>query len=172
MLVVKSQRPTSKRLRVVYYLWSAEGPLRITDRLHRALVERSLALPQFAATKQKIIETIVQPLTRDSYALSARGLMYSFDPKGFIEETIKTEGVIHLPRFGSSEPKLVDLTPKIKARRVRERKLGRQRNPCWTSSGLMSILPVLEGRGYLCYVLVPHHRCVAAYQVRLDQLRP
>ncbi len=41
--------------------------------------------------------------------------MYSFDPKGFIEETIKTEGVIHLPRFGSSEPKLVDLTPKIKA---------------------------------------------------------
>ncbi|MGB9349547.1 MAG: hypothetical protein WCB61_06580 [Pseudolabrys sp.] len=78
-----------------------------------ALVERSLALPQFAATKQKIIETIVQPLTRDT--LSARGLMYSFDPKGFIEETIKTEGVIHLPRFGSSEPKLVDLTPKIKA---------------------------------------------------------
>ena len=122
MLVAKTQRPTSKRLRVVYYLWSAEGPLRITDRLHRALVERSLALPQFAATKQKIIETIVQPLTRDSYTLSARGLMYSFDPKGFIEETIKTEGVIHLPRFGSSEPKLVDLTPKIKARRVREKK--------------------------------------------------
>ena len=122
MLVAKSQRPASRRLRVVYYLWSAEGPLRITDRLHRALVERSLALPQFAATKQKIIEAIVQPLTRDSYTLSARGVMYSFDPKGFIEETIKTEGVIHLPRFGSSEPKLVDLTPKIKARRAREKK--------------------------------------------------
>jgi hypothetical protein len=54
--------------------------------------------------------------------LSARGLMYSFDTKGFIEETSKTEGVIHLPRFGSSEPNLVDLTPKIKARSVREKK--------------------------------------------------
>lgn len=162
MLVAKSQRPASRRLRVVYYLWSAEGPLRITDRLHRALVKRSLALPQFATTKQKIIEAIVQPLTRYTYTLSARGLMYSFDPKGFIEETSKTEGVIHLPRFGSSEPNLVDLTPKIKARSVREKKT-------WTpTKSMLEIIwsdvepsRALGGRGYLCYVLMPYHRCIA-----------
>ena len=154
MLVAKSQRPAPRRLRVVYYLWSAEGPLRITDRVHRALVERSLALPQFAATKQKTIEAVVQPLTRDTYTMSARGLMYSFDPKGFLEETIKTEGVIHLPRFGSSQRDLVDLTPRIRARRIREKRI-------WTPTKSMldiiwSDLDPARPRGPRIPMLRPH----------------
>jgi hypothetical protein len=120
MLVAKSEKPVSARLRLVYYLWSAEGPLRITDRLHRALVQRSVALSQFAATKQKILEVVIRPLTRDAHTLSARGLIYFFNADGLLDVGRKTEGLIPLPRFRASETNVIDVEPKIRARRIRE----------------------------------------------------
>jgi hypothetical protein len=112
--VAKSEKPVSARLRLVYYLWSAEGPFRITDPFHRAIVQRSVALPHFAATKQKILEVVIRPLTRDVHTLSARGLMYSFDADGLLDIRSAAEGVsMQLSRFRGPEQNVIDLQPKI-----------------------------------------------------------
>jgi hypothetical protein len=129
MPVAKSEKPISGRLRLVYYLWSAEGPFRISDRLHRALVQRSVALPQFAATKQKILEAVIRTLTREAHTLSARGLMYSFDADGLLDVGSKTEGLIPLPRFRASETNVIDVEPKIRARRIREENTWKPTKP-------------------------------------------
>jgi hypothetical protein len=129
MLVAKSEKPVSARLRLIYYLWSAEGPLRITDRLHRGLVQRSRALPQFATTKQKILEVVIRPFTHDAHALSVRGLMYSFDADGLLDAKGKTEGLIPLPRFRASETNVIDVEPTIRARRIREENIWKPTKP-------------------------------------------
>lgn len=114
------KRP-SKRLRVACYLWSEEGPLRIPDRLHRQLAGGETALPQYAGSRQKIIEVLLQPLTAHSYAVRARGLVYAFDSSGLLDARAHTEAAsLKVSRFRASGNNIVDLEPKISARRSRE----------------------------------------------------
>ena len=71
-MLAKRQTSEPRRISVRYYLWSPEGPLRITRRLHRELFERDVAMPQFAGTKQKILEVFIERLTfRNAIAMSA-----------------------------------------------------------------------------------------------------
>ena len=55
-MLAKRQTTAPSRINVRYYLWSAEGPQRITELLHRQLFERVVAMPQFAGTKQRVLE--------------------------------------------------------------------------------------------------------------------
>ena len=41
-------------------------------------------MPQFAGTKQKILEVFIERLTREHYSISARGVVYPFDVNGFL----------------------------------------------------------------------------------------
>jgi hypothetical protein len=120
--LAKRQTTAPSRISVRYYLWSAEGPQRITELLHRQLFERVVAMPQFAGTKQRVLEVFVQRLTKAHYTISARGIVYPFDDNGFLDvKTLALEGSLEITRLRSPEAKVVDLNPSIKRRRFQEK---------------------------------------------------
>ena len=49
-----------------YYLWADDGPWRLPNRLYQDLIDRKVAFPQYAGTKQKILEVFVRWITRDT----------------------------------------------------------------------------------------------------------
>ena len=53
--------------------------------LHQDLIDRKVALPQYAGTKQKILEVFARWITRDTYSLKGRGSIDTFDADGFME---------------------------------------------------------------------------------------
>jgi len=120
--VLAKQRTTApSRISLRYYLWLAEGPQRITERLHRELFKRNVTMPQFAGTKQRVLEVFVQRLTKTHYSISARGIVYPFDDNGFLDvKTVALEGSLEISRFRAPEAKIVDLNPSIKRRRFQE----------------------------------------------------
>ena len=120
-MLAKNQKQRPARISVRYYLWSAEGPQRITQRLHRELFERDVAMPQFAGTKQKVLEVFVQRVTKMHYSISARGVVYPFDADGFLDvKTLALEGSLEISRFRSAQANVLDLNPSIKRRRFQE----------------------------------------------------
>ena len=120
-MLAKRQTTAPSRIGVRYYLWSSEGSLRITQRLHRNLFDRTAALPQYAGTNQKIVEVLIQRLTSRDYSISARGIVYPFDAKGFLDvKALALEGSLELSRFRSTETNILDLRPSIKRRRFQE----------------------------------------------------
>ena len=120
-MLAKRQKSGPGHINVRYYLWSAEGLQRITQRLHRNLFDHSVALPQYAGTKQKIVEVFLQRLTSRDYSISARGVVYPFDAKGFLDvKALALEGSLALSRFRSMETNILDLNPSIKRRRFQE----------------------------------------------------
>jgi hypothetical protein len=68
-----------------YYLWADDGPWRLPSRLHQDLIDRKVALPQYAGNKQKILEVFARRITRDMYSLKGRGSIDTFDTDGFME---------------------------------------------------------------------------------------
>jgi hypothetical protein len=68
-----------------YYLWADDGPWRLPVRLHQDLIARKVALPQYAGTKQKILEVFARWITRDTYSLKGQGGICTFDAAGFME---------------------------------------------------------------------------------------
>lgn len=120
-MLAKNQKRGPTRIDVRYYLCSKEGLQRITQRLHRSLVEGDIALPQFAGTKQKILEVLVKPVTSTSFSLTARGVLYPFDERGFLDvSSLAREGSPEISRFRSAKTNVVDLTPSLKKRRYQE----------------------------------------------------
>ena len=120
-MLAKRQTTAPSRISVWYYLWSAEGPQRITQRLHRELFERNVAMSQFAGTKQRVLEVLVQYLTKTHCKISGRGIVYPFNANGFLDvKTLALEGPLEISRFRSAEAKIVDLKPSIRRRRFQE----------------------------------------------------
>ena len=68
-----------------YYLWADDGPWRLPVQLHQDLIDRKVALPQYAGTKQKIMEVFARWITRDTFSLKGRGGICTFDADGFME---------------------------------------------------------------------------------------
>ena len=117
-MLAKRQTSAPSRISVRYYLWSAEGPLRITRHLLRELFERNVAMPQFAGTKQKTLEVFIERLTRAHYSISARGVVYPFDVDGFLNvKMLALEGSLEISWFRPAQANVVDLNPSIKRRR-------------------------------------------------------
>jgi hypothetical protein len=67
-----------QQLLVRYYLWTADGPWRLPSRLHYDLIDRKVALPQYAGTKQKVLEVFARRIGVDMYSLQGRGTIFSF----------------------------------------------------------------------------------------------
>src|ERR1019366_117378 len=68
-------------------LWADDGPWRLSVKLHQDLFDRKVALPQYAGTKQKMLEGFARWLTSDTYSLKGRGSIFSFDEKGYLEQS-------------------------------------------------------------------------------------
>jgi hypothetical protein len=120
-VLAKNQRLGPTRISVRYYLWSSGGLQRITERLHRELFDRHVAITKFSDTKQKVLEVLVQRLTKIDYRISARGVVYPFDANGFLDvKTLALEGSLEISRFRSGQENVLDLNPAVKRRRFKE----------------------------------------------------
>ena len=84
-MLAKRQTSAPSRISVRYYLWSPDGPWRIPNRVHHDLVNGKLAIPQYASTKQKVLEVFARRISARTYSLRGRGSIFSFDEKGYLE---------------------------------------------------------------------------------------
>ena len=71
-----------QQLLVRYYLWATDGPWRLPSRLHYDLIDRKVALAQYAATKQKVLEVFARRIGVDT-AIAA--LLASISAAAFAE---------------------------------------------------------------------------------------
>src|SRR5262245_41923281 len=67
-----------QQLLVRYYLWTADGPWRLPSQLHRDLLDRVVALPQFAGTKQKMLVVFARRIGVNTYSLRGQGSICGF----------------------------------------------------------------------------------------------
>jgi hypothetical protein len=106
-MLAQRQRPQSIRIR--YYLSTEQGLFRLPQRLHQEVLAGERSLPEFASTSQRLVEVVARQLTRTTYVVSARGLLYHFDQSGsytrdlddlFSEflEPVKEGNLIHFNR--------------------------------------------------------------------------
>ena len=75
----------SSAITIRYYLWADGGPWRLPVRLHQGLITRKVALPQYARTKQKMLEVKASLITGKQVSLRGRGSIGTFDADGFLE---------------------------------------------------------------------------------------
>ena len=75
-----------QQLLVRYYLCTADGPWRLPNKLHRDLLERQVALPQFAGTKQKVLEVLARRIGVETYSLRGQGIFFVFDENGYLKQ--------------------------------------------------------------------------------------
>jgi hypothetical protein len=107
---------------VIYYLWSAAGPKRVTQSIHRQIVERALPFAGFANSRQKIIEVVINNLTASTSAFTARGLIYKFDSKGLLDLSEATEGLFVFPRRSLGR-NITDIKPALTRKRLRDERV-------------------------------------------------
>lgn len=75
----------SSNLSIRYYLWADDGPWRLPSRLHQDVIARKVALPQYAGTKQRVLEVAASSISIDQVSLNGRGHIGNFDADGFLE---------------------------------------------------------------------------------------
>ena len=121
-MLAKRQTSAPSRISVRYYLWSPDGPWRIPDRLHRDLIDRKLALPQYATSKQKVLEVFARRISASTYSLRGRGSNYAFDEKGYLERDRAEElmgFVVEQARQKLKGGKVVSIDPTLRERRFK-----------------------------------------------------
>jgi hypothetical protein len=74
-----------QQLLVRYYLWATDRPWRLPSRLHYDLVDRKVALAQYAGTKQKVLEVLARQIGVDTYSLRGEGTIVAFDEDGYLK---------------------------------------------------------------------------------------
>jgi len=115
-----------QRLEVRYYLWADDGPWRLPVQMHNDLFDRKVALPQYAGTKQKILEVFVRWITRDTYSLKGRGSIDTFNADGFMERDRAEELVgwtVERAQQKLTGGKVVDIEPALGERRYKREHL-------------------------------------------------
>jgi hypothetical protein len=74
-----------QKLLVRYYLWAVDGPWRLPDQLHHNLIDRKVALPQFAGKKQRVLEVFARRVGVNTYSLRGHGIIFVFDGSGYLK---------------------------------------------------------------------------------------
>jgi hypothetical protein len=104
-----------------FYLFAADGPQRISQRVMEGLCHGQDAMPQFASTKQRVATVVVELENgKPSHILEATGSFFDFDNKGKVHGSLMRAGFeareTHqaLERSKRNGPsKVVDLSPKL-----------------------------------------------------------
>ena len=109
-----------RRLSLRYYLWDGHALSRVTHRLHSALLSGDTALPQYANSKQKVVEVLIWRGPGQARKIEARGTISFFNSKGCIDLREATEAAAIAVE--GSKPKrrnenVVDLGPVIRSKR-------------------------------------------------------
>ena len=104
-----------------YYLCSDdEVTWRITNTLHGELVSGKLALPQFASTKQRVLEVFVGSARGAPALLEARGSFYAFAADGLLDVHPAAEAlssIIEGSRPRRIQEHVIDIGPTVRHRR-------------------------------------------------------
>jgi hypothetical protein len=112
-----------QQLLVRYYLWTADGPWRLPSQLHYDLMDRKVALPQYAGTKQKVLEVFARRIGVDTYSLQGRGTIFTFDENGYLKR-IPAEEVIGLnverARQALRADNVLSIEPTLRERRFKK----------------------------------------------------
>jgi hypothetical protein len=81
-----------------------------------------VALPQYAGTKQKILEVFARWITRDTYSLKGRGSIDTFDADGFMERDRAEElmgWVVERAQQKLTGGNVVNIEPTLRERRYK-----------------------------------------------------
>ena len=109
-----------------YYLWADDGPWRLPVRLHQDLIAKKVALPQYAGTKQKVLEVFARWITRETYSLKGRGNIDTFDADGFMERDRAEElvgWVVERAQQKLTGGNVVSIEPTLRERRYKREHL-------------------------------------------------
>ena len=114
-----------QRLVVRYYLWADDGPWRLPDRLHQDLIDGKVAFPQYAGTKQKILEVFARWITSGTYSLKGRGSICTFDADGIMERDPAEElvgWVVERAKQKLTGGNVVNIEPALRERKYKREK--------------------------------------------------
>ena len=112
-----------QQLLVRYYLWASDGPWRLPSRLHYGLMDRNVALPQYAGTKQKVLEVFARRIGVDTYSLQGRGTIFTFDENGYLKRIPAEEVMGFIVERALQELRdgnVVTIEPRLRERRFRK----------------------------------------------------
>ena len=115
-----------QRLVVRYYLWADDGPWRLPVQLHQDLFDRKVALPQYAGSKLKVLEVFARWITSDTYSLKGRGSIFSFDEKGYLEQSPGAElvgWIVERAQQKLTGGNVVNIEPTLRERRYKREHL-------------------------------------------------
>lgn len=109
-----------RRLSLRYYLWDGQALSRVPHRLHSGVLSGDLALPQYANSKQKVVEVLIWRGPGRARKIEARGTISFFNSKGCIDLREATEAIAIAVE--GSKPKrrsgnVLDIGPVIRSRR-------------------------------------------------------
>ena len=89
-------------------------------------MDRKMALPQYAGTKQKILEVFARWITRDTFSLKGRGSFCTFDADGFWERDRAEElvgWVVERAQQKRTGGNVVNIEPTLRERRYKREQL-------------------------------------------------
>jgi hypothetical protein len=112
-----------QQLLVRYYLWATDGPWRLPSQLHYDLMDRKVALPQYAGTKQKVLEVLARRVGADTYSLRGQGTIFLFDKNGFLKRTPAEEVIGFIVERVRQKPEhgnVVNIGPRLRERRFKK----------------------------------------------------
>jgi hypothetical protein len=117
-------------LAVRFYLFAEDGLQRISHRLMEGLAHGKDAIPQYAGTKQKVANVLVEIDNAKPVKIHrADGSFLTFDENGQVHKDLVASGFAAMETYRALERsnrtamgKVVDLSPKLKSRKMGARK--------------------------------------------------
>jgi hypothetical protein len=112
-----------QQLLIRYYIWASDGPWRLPSRLHYDLMDRKVALPQYAGTKQKVLEVLARRIGVDTYSLRGQGTIFVFDKNGYLRRTPAEEVmgfIVERVRQKLEHSNVVNIEPRLRERRFKK----------------------------------------------------
>jgi hypothetical protein len=132
-------------LAVHFYLFSSDGLQRISQRLREGLARGKDAMPQYAQTKQKIANVIVEMENGKPIRLArVDGFFLTFDEAGQVHKDLVASGFAAMEAYLALEQgsqtktgKIVDLSPKLNRENGNAKTDGRHRRRIWMLSAMI-----------------------------------
>ena len=124
-----------------FYLFAEDGLQRISQRLMEGLAQGRDAMPQFAGTKQKVANVLVEMDGGKPIKIErADGSYLMFDENGEVHKDLIASGFAAMETYRALERagrnpetgKVVDLSPKLNRKKWERKTVGRSRRMTWT----------------------------------------
>ncbi|BBO14894.1 hypothetical protein CO683_23715 [Bradyrhizobium ottawaense] len=108
-------------LSIRFYLFAEDGLLAISQRVMMGLIRGQDAMPQYAGTKQKVADVILENEGKKPLRIeTVQGSFLTFDDKGKVHKDLVASGFAALETgmaleeaLKQPQTKIVDLTPKL-----------------------------------------------------------